>query len=107
MALDFGLNRIFSCGGPKGWLWREEVSEKSGKAGVALVITHLMLGRKLYSQSQHAEQAAVWQKGGRVFILSCLAQSRVPFVLRRWFWFCIRLCTVIEDLQMTSDLFFF
>lgn len=107
MAFDFSLSRIFSCGGPRGSLWSEEVSEKSGKAGAALAITHLMLGRKLYSQSQHAKQVAVWQKGGRVFILSCLVQNRVPFVLRRWFWFCVRLRTVTEDLRMTVDLFVF
>lgn len=69
------MRRIFSCVGPKGRLWSEEVSAKSGLAGAALAITHLMLGRKLYSQSQQVEQAAVWQKGGRVFILSSLVQS--------------------------------
>lgn len=73
------MSRILSCGGPKGRLQSEELSEKSGKAGAALAVTHLVLGRKLYSQRQQAKQTAVWQKGGRVFILSCLVQSKSAF----------------------------
>lgn len=64
IAFDFGLSRIFSCDGPRGRLGIEEVSAKSGQAGAALAITHLMLGRKFYLQSQQAKQAAVWQEGG-------------------------------------------
>lgn len=41
---------------PNERLWNEETSEMSGEAEIALAVTHLIPGRKLYSQSQHAKQ---------------------------------------------------
>lgn len=47
---------------PNERLWSEETSEMSGVAEAALAVTHLILGRKLYSQSQHAKQVD-WYTG--------------------------------------------
>jgi len=47
----------------------------SGEAEATSAVTHLMLGRKLNSQSQHAKRAkltGIWEKGVKVFVLNCL-----------------------------------
>lgn len=49
---------------PNERLWSEEISETSGETEAALAVTHPMLGRKLYSESQRAKKAD-WYMGQR------------------------------------------